>query len=127
MVHGNVCRALFKVTNGIAACGHHIAQELISLCDCTSGAVNEPPLNPAPRLYEARAITLGKRSNVQTLHSFGALFESGFRMSPASVFLHRAVIFGSKLSAQSFGSTLSKGKPRDNASNHNHSESNDQG
>jgi hypothetical protein len=101
---------------------------LISLRDRTSGAVNEPRLNPAPRLYETRTITCSERSDVQTLYSFGALFEPGFRMSPAAVFLHSAIIFSAtKFSSQVSSSALSEKKPSGDACNHNHDETNNQG
>jgi hypothetical protein len=125
MVHRDICRALFKVTYRIAACGHHIAKQLIGLCDCASGAVNKPRLDSAPRLYETRTITWGELSDVQTLHSCGALFEPGFRMPPASVFFHSAVVFSAKLRTEFFGSALAKGKPPDNACNDKHGKSND--
>jgi hypothetical protein len=98
---------------------------LIGLCDRTSGAVNEPRLNPAPRLYETRTITWGERSDVQTLHPLCALFEAGFRMPPAAVFLHSAIIFSAtKLSAQPSSAALSEKEPRGYACNHNHGETN---
>jgi hypothetical protein len=98
---------------------------LIGLRDRTSGAVNEPRLDPAPRLYETRTIAWGERSDVQTLYSFGALFEPSFRMPPTPVFLHSAVIFSAtKLSAQFSGSALSEKKPCCDACNHNHGETN---
>jgi hypothetical protein len=98
---------------------------LIGLGDRTSGAVNEPRLDPAPRLYETRTITWGERSDVQTLYSFGALFELGFRMPPAAVFFNSAIIFSAtKLSAQPSSAALSEKKPRGNACNHNHGETN---
>jgi hypothetical protein len=125
MVHGNIGRSLLKVTHRIAACGHHIAQQLIGLRDRASGAVNEPRLHPGPRLYEARTITWGERLDVQTLYSFCALFEPGFRLPAAAVFLHSAVIFSAKLSAQPSSSAPSEKNPRGDAYNHNHGESND--
>jgi hypothetical protein len=98
---------------------------LIGLRDRTSRAVNEPRLDPAPRLYETRTITWGERSDVQTLYSFGALFEPGFRMPPTAVFLQSAVIFSAtKLSAQLSSAALSEKKPRRYACNHNHGETN---
>jgi len=125
MIHRDICRALFKVTYRVAACRHHIAKQLIGLCDCASRAVNEPRLDAAPRLYEACTITWGQRSNVQTLHSCGALFEPGLCMAPASVFFHSAVVFAAKLRTESFGAALSKGKPRDYAYNYKYGETND--
>jgi hypothetical protein len=99
---------------------------LIGLCDRTSGTVNEPRLDPAPRLYEALMITCSEWSDVQTFYSFGALFELGFRMSPAAVFFHSAIIFSAtKLSAQISSAALSEKKPRGDACNHNYGETND--
>jgi hypothetical protein len=46
-------------------------------------------------------------------------------MPPASVFFHSAVVFSAKLRTESCGSALSKGKPRDNAYNYKHGETND--
>src|ERR1051326_3459829 len=125
MVHGNICRPLFKVTYRIAAGGHHIADQLISLRNRPSGAVNESRLNPAPRLNETRTVTWGERADVQTLHPLCALFESGFRMPPAAVFLQSTVIFSAtKLSAQPSSAALSEKKPRGYAYKHNHGETN---
>jgi hypothetical protein len=99
---------------------------LISLRNRTSGAVNEPRLNPAPRLYETRTITWGERADVQTLHPLCALFEPGFCMPAAAIFLQSTVIFSAtKLSAQPSSAAVSEKKPRGYAYNHNHGETND--
>src|ERR1051326_6616761 len=91
----------------------------------TSGAVNESRLNPAPRLNETRTVTWGERADVQTLHPLCALFESGFRLPPAAVFLQSTVIFSAtKLSAQPSSAALSEKKPRGYAYKHNHGETN---
>jgi hypothetical protein len=99
---------------------------LISLRNRTSGAVNEPRLNPAPRFYETRTITCSERSDVQILYSFGALFEPGFRMPPTAVFPQSAVVLSAtKLRAQFSSAALSEKKPRGYACNDNHGETND--
>jgi len=57
MVNGNVCGPLFKITYRIAARGHDVPQELVSLGYRASGAVNESRLDPAPGLQETHPIT----------------------------------------------------------------------
>jgi len=48
MIHGDICRPLFKVTYRIATGGHHVAQELVRFGDCTGGTVNKTGLDSAP-------------------------------------------------------------------------------
>jgi hypothetical protein len=53
------------------------------------------------------------------------IFETGFRIPPAAVFFHSAIIFSvTKLSAQTSSAALSEKKPRGNACNHDHGETN---
>ena len=59
MTYGNIRSPLLKVTNGIAARGHNIAQQPIRFRHCTRWAVDKAQLNPAPELSEARAIGYG--------------------------------------------------------------------
>jgi hypothetical protein len=126
MIHGDICRALFKVTYRIAAGGHHIAQELVRFRDRTGGAVNEARLDSAPGLCEARAISCRERAKVERLDSFGALIEPGFPKAPAAAFLHGASLFSAtELSAQSFSPTLAMQQKRGDAGNQNHAESDD--
>jgi hypothetical protein len=46
-------------------------------------------------------------------------------MPPPSVFFDSAVVFTAKLRMESFGAALSTGKPRDNAYDYKHGETND--
>jgi len=99
---------------------------LVGLRYCTTRAVNEPRLDPAPGLDEACTISWGERSDVQARHSFCALFEAGLCMLPAPVFLHSAVIFSAtKLRAQFFSSALSEKKPHCYPGHRNHHKSNE--
>jgi hypothetical protein len=65
---------------------------------------------------------------VETLNSFRALFEPGFRVAPVTAFLHgTGILSATELAAQSFGPALSEEEPRRGACNHNHDESDDRG
>jgi hypothetical protein len=93
-----------------------------------NGAVHKPRLDSAPGVFEARTIAGRERPDVKTFDSFRALFEPGFRMPPATAFLHGAGIFSAtELAAQSFGPALSKKEQRHDARNHNHDDSYDCG
>jgi hypothetical protein len=128
MIHGDICRSLFKVTYRIAPRGHHITQQLVRFRYRTGGAVNEARLDSAPELYEARTIGRRERPDLKRLDSLCALLEPRFRMPAVAAFLHGASIFGTtELSAQSFSPALSAQKERDDARNENHDESNDYG
>jgi hypothetical protein len=56
MVHGNIGGALFEIADGIAACRHHVAQQLVGAGYGAAGAVNEACLEFGPRFDEARAV-----------------------------------------------------------------------
>jgi len=108
MVHGDICGALFKVAYRVAPRGHHIAKQLVGFRYRTGGAIDEPRLDSAPGLHKARAIAWRERADVESLDSFGTLFEPGFRVPPAP-FFHRASVFlATEPSAQFFSPALSK-------------------
>jgi hypothetical protein len=126
MVHGDICRTLFKVTYRITKRGHHIAQQLVGFRYRTSGLVNESCLDPAPGLHEARTITRRKQSEMETFDSLFALFETGFRLLPVPAFPQGAGIFWAKPSAQPFSPALSEKDQRgDDAQNSNPDENTD--
>jgi hypothetical protein len=126
MIHGDICRLLFKVTYRIAPRGHHITQQLVRFRNRTGGAVNKARLDSAPGCYEARTIACRERPDVKPLDSLCALFEPGFRLPAVAAFLHGASIFSiTELSAQSSSPTLSMQKERHDAYNQNHDESTD--
>jgi hypothetical protein len=128
MIHGDICRPLFKITYRIAARGHHITQQLVRCRYRTGGAVNEARLDSAPGLYEARTIAGCERPDVKTLDSLCTPVEPGFRLPPGTAFLYGAGIFSAtELAAQSFGPALSEKEQRRDARNHNHDDSDDRG
>src|ERR1019366_10675151 len=111
MVHRNICRPLFKFSYRIAAGRHHIAQKLVGFRYRTPGTVNEPPLELAPRLCEPRPVAWGERADVESLHTFRAPFEPGFRMPPAPAFHQGAgILSATKLSPHPFCPALSENK-----------------
>src|SRR5579864_503537 len=116
MIHGDICRPLFKVTYRIAPRGHHVTQQLVRFSYRTGGAVNEARLDSAPGLYEARTIACSERPDVKPLDSLCALFEPGFGVPPIAALLHGAIIFSApELSAQSFSPALSVQNERGDA------------
>jgi hypothetical protein len=126
MIHGDICRPLFKVTYRIAPRGHHITQQLVRFGYGAGGAVNEVRLDPVPGLYEARTIACRERPDVKPLDSLSALFEPGFRMPPVAAFFHGPSIFSiTELGAQSFSPALSMPKERGDTCKENHHESTD--
>ena len=127
VVHGNIRRPLFKVSYRIAAGRHHIAQKLVGFRYRTPGAVNEPPLDVAPRLGEPRPIVRGKRTDVESLDSLITPIELCLRMTPAPATCQGAGILGAtKLRAQPFRPAPAENQQPGNACNHNHPECNDQ-
>jgi hypothetical protein len=126
MIHGNICRPLFKVTYRIAPRGHHITQQPVRFRYSSGGTVDEARLDYVPGLYEARTIACCERPNMKPLDALCALFEPGFRM-PLAALLHGASIFSAtELSAQSGSPPLSMQKERGDACGENHGdESND--
>lgn len=126
MIHGDICRPLFKVTYRIAPRGQHITQQLVRFGYRTGRAVNEARLDSAPGLYEARTIACRERPDVKPFDSMCALFEPGFRMLPVAALLHGASIFrAAELSAESLRPALSLQKQRGDGCNNNHDKSND--
>ena len=126
MIDGDVRRPLFKVTDRIAARGHHIAQQQVGFCDRTGGPVDKARLDSAPGIHEARAISCRERPDMQSLDSLQAVFEAGFPMPPVAAFLHGASIFSaSELGAQLFRVALPVQKQRGDACQDNHCKSND--
>ena len=119
MVHGDICRTLFKVTYRIAAAGHHIAHQLVDFRYRAGWVVNEPRLNPAPGFCEAETIVWREWSDMETLDSFLALFETGFRKPLVPAFLQGAGIFRAKPSTQSFSPALFENDQRGDTDNHN--------
>ena len=126
MIHGDICRPLFKVTYRIAPRGHHITQQLVRFGYGAGGAVNEVRLDPVPGLYEARTIACRERTDVKPLDALCALFQLGFRMPLVAAFLHGAIVFSvTELSAQSYSPALPVRKKRDDTRSGYHDESND--
>jgi hypothetical protein len=100
MIHGEIRGTMLEVADRIATCGHHVAQELVSIRQGTAGAVNEPGLHSGPRLDKPRTIAWSERPNVQGLHVICALVEQCFCFPLAPAFFHGAGIFrAAKLSA----------------------------
>jgi hypothetical protein len=64
VIHGDVCRTLFKVAYRITTRGHHVAYQLVGIRYCASGTVNEPRLDSAPRFHKTRTITRSERPDV---------------------------------------------------------------
>ena len=109
MVHGDISRTLFEVTDRIATRGHHIAQQLVGFRYRTGRAVHKPRLDSVPGVFETRTIAGRERSDVEALDSFRALIEPGFRLSSGTAFLHGAGVFSAtKLAAKFFGPALSE-------------------
>jgi hypothetical protein len=126
MIHGDICRPLFKVAYRIAPRGHHITQQLVRFRYRTGGAVNEAGLDCAPRLHETRSIACCERPDVKLFDSLHTIFEPGFAMPHVATFPYGATIFSAaKLSAQLFGPALSLQNERRDACNESHDESND--
>src|ERR1051326_8541029 len=93
MIHGDICRPLFKVAYRVAPRGHHIAEELVR--------------------FRHR-----KRSDWKRLDSLCALFEPRLRPPPVASFLDGTSIFSAtELSTQSFSPALAEYQKRDHAGN----------
>jgi hypothetical protein len=60
----------------------------------TPGTVNEPPLDAAPRICKSHPVAKGKRTDVETLDTICAPFESSFAMPPAPAFRQGTGILG---------------------------------
>jgi hypothetical protein len=128
VVHRDISRALLKVTYGVATRGQHIPQELVGFRYRNGGAIHEPSLDFTPGVFEARTVAGRQRPDAETLDSFSALVESGFRVPPVTAFLHGVGIFSSpELAAQSFGPPFSKKEQPRDSRNQNHNESDDNG
>jgi hypothetical protein len=118
MIHGDICRPLFKVAYRVAPRGHHIAEELVRFRHRTGRPVDETRLDFTPGLHEARTIGGRKRSDVKRLDSLCALFEPRLRPPPVASFLDGTSIFSAtELSTQSFSPALAEYQKRDHAGN----------
>src|SRR6478736_7144557 len=69
MIRRDISYTLLKIAYRIAARGHHIAQQLVGVSDCASGAVNEPRLHSSPGFDETRTIARREWPDVQTFHA----------------------------------------------------------
>jgi hypothetical protein len=126
MIHGDIRGTLFEIADRIAACGHHVAQQLVGVRYGRTGAVNKARLHFAPALDKSGTIARSERPDVQALDSFGALIERRFRLPPAPAVFYGAGVFSSaKLTAQSFCSAFTGIKPNSDASGHQNGKSND--
>ena len=111
MIRRDIGYTLFKIAHRVAARGHHIAQQLVGIGDCASGAVNKPRLYSSPGFDETRTIAWREWPDVQAFHAFGTIVEHCFCLPPTPAFCHGTGIFSaSKLRAQSLGPPLPKGK-----------------
>src|SRR5579863_9251746 len=102
MVHGDIRRALFKVTYRITAGAHHGAEQLVGLGYRTLGVVNELCLHLAPGLDIDLPVLGRERPDGESLDPFFSLLESGFPLPTAPAFRECAGIFRSESRAQSF-------------------------
>jgi hypothetical protein len=102
MIHGDIRRALFKLTHGITARGHYIAEQLVGLSYRSFGVVNELCLNLAPGCDIDLPVAWRERPDGETLDAFFSLLEPGFPLPSAPAFLDGAGIFRPESSAQSF-------------------------
>src|SRR6202035_2634171 len=93
MVHGDIRRPLFKLTYGITAGGHHVAEQLVCLGNRIFRAVNELRLNLVPGSDVALPVAGRERPDGKSLDTFFSSLETGFRLPPASAFFDRARIF----------------------------------
>jgi hypothetical protein len=126
MIHGNVRGTLFKVSDRIAARGHNVAQKLIGIRHGGPGAVNEPSLDPAPRLDKPHTIAWSEWLDAQALDSFRALIKRRFCFLAAPAFLHGAGVFcAAKLSAQSFRPAFTSEKPNSDTCSYQHGDRDD--
>src|SRR3974390_2114516 len=75
MIRRDIGYTLLKVADWVATSRHYVAQELVRVGYCASGAINKPVLNASPRIDKACAIARSKRPDVQALHAFRATVE----------------------------------------------------
>lgn len=128
MVYGYVRRTLLKIAYRVSARGHHVAEQLISVRDCTAGAVNEASLDSVPRFEKARTIGRSERPDVQSLDSLCTLSEHLFCFAPAPAFFHCAGVFcATKLSAEFIRAATASEKPNSDAACQHHCDSDDYG
>src|ERR1700676_386530 len=125
MVHGDVRRALFKVTYRITAGGHHVAEQLVGLGYGTFGVVNELRLNLAPGRKVELPVAWRELPDCETLNTFLSLLEPGFPLPSPPAFLDSAGIFRSESCAQSFRSAFTNKKPNGDACDQRHGNSDD--
>src|ERR1700722_2041592 len=100
MVHGDIRRALFKITYGITAGGHHVAEQPVGLAYGTFGVINKLRLNLAPGCDIALPVSSCERMDCETLDAFFSRLQPGFPLPSAPAFLDDAGIFRSESSAQ---------------------------
>jgi hypothetical protein len=111
MIRRDISYTLLKIAYRIAARGHHIAQQLVGVGNCASGAVNKPRLHSSPGFDEPRTIARREWPDVQAFHALGTLVEHRFCLPPTPAFCHGAAIFSpSKLCTQSLRLPLPKGE-----------------
>ena len=102
MVHGDVRRALFKVTYRVTAAGHHVAEQLVGLGYRTFGVVNELRLNLAPGRKVELPVVGRELPDCETLNTSLSLLEPGFSLPSPPAFLDGAGIFRSESTVQPF-------------------------
>jgi hypothetical protein len=125
---GNIRGALLKVTDRIAARGHHVTQKPVGFRYRSSGAVHKSRLHVAPVFHEASTIARAERLNIQALDAIGTLIEARFGLPPTIACLQSAIIFcTTKLSAQFFAVPLAAKLygPKGHEYNHNHAANDD--
>ena len=78
MIHGDIRRALFKITYGITTGGHHVAEQSVGLAYGTFGVINKLCLNLAPGRDTTVPVAWRERTDCETLNAFFSLLEPGF-------------------------------------------------
>jgi hypothetical protein len=113
VVDGDVCCALLKIANRIAAGCHNVAEEPIRFSDRSCGSIDEMGLNAAPLIGKAIPLSRGERANGELMDALTALGQTSFGLGSAACLCNGAIVLRTELCAQPLGATAMEDGPDD--------------
>jgi|SRR5689334_10836515 hypothetical protein len=100
MVNRYVRRALFEITDGIAARLHNLHHETVSNCHSAFGIIDETGLHFIPTLFKTGAVYWTERSEFKALSALLSKFQNTFAFADISFAANNPVVLGTKTFSQ---------------------------